>query len=85
MLFSLDTNQVVTYPGTSSVTVYQVVEKDPAHAIEDAKKSTLATNAFQKWVKDKLASLTVADHMDLNTGDADKINYVFSHAGLTAQ
>lgn len=85
LLFSLDANQVVTYPGSSSVTVYQVTEKDPAHAIEDAKKSTLATNAFQKWVKDKLASLTVADHMDVNTGDGDKIKYVFDHAGLTAQ
>ena len=85
LMFSLDTNQVVTYPGTSNVTVYQVVEKDAAHAIEDAKKSTLATNAFQKWAKDKLASLTVTDHMNLTTGDADKINYVFSHAGLTAQ
>jgi parvulin-like peptidyl-prolyl isomerase len=85
LLFSLDTNQVVTYPGTSSVTVYQVTEKDSAHAIEDANKTTLATNAFQKWVKDKLASLTVADHMNVNTGDADKIKYVFDHAGLTAQ
>ncbi len=85
LLFSLDTNQVVTYPGTSNVTVYQLVEKDPAHAIEDAKKSTLATNAYQTWVLAKLATLTVADHMDVKTGDADKINYVFSHAGLTAQ
>jgi parvulin-like peptidyl-prolyl isomerase len=85
LIFSLDTNQVVTYPGSSNVSVYQVTEKDPAHAIEDAKKTTLASNAFQKWVKDKLASLSVTDHMDINTGDADKINYVFSHAGLTAQ
>jgi parvulin-like peptidyl-prolyl isomerase len=85
LLFSLDKSQVVTYPGSSSVTVYQVTEKDSAHAIEDAKKTTLATNAFQKWVKDKLASLTVADHMNVTTGDADNINYVFSHAGLTAK
>jgi parvulin-like peptidyl-prolyl isomerase len=85
LLFSLDTNQLVTYPGTSNVTVYQLLEKDPAHAVEDAKKSTLATNAFQKWEKDKLASLTVVDHMSISTGDSDKINYVFSHAGLTAQ
>lgn len=85
LLFSLDTNQVVTYPGSSSVTVYQVTEKDSAHAIEDAKKTTLASNAFQKWVKDKLASLTVTDHMDVNTGDGDKITYVFDHAGLTTQ
>jgi parvulin-like peptidyl-prolyl isomerase len=85
LLFSLAPNQVVTYPGTSNVTVYQVVEKDPAHAIEAAKKSTLATNAFQTWVKGKLATLTVTDNMNVTTGDAAKINYVFSHAGLTAQ
>ena len=85
LLFSLDTNQVVTNPGSSNFSVYQLVEKDPAHAIEDAKKSTLATNAFQKWVKDRLTTVTVADHMDVQTGDADKINYVFSHAGLTAK
>jgi hypothetical protein len=85
LMFSLDANQIVTYPGSSSVTIYQLIEKDPAHAIEDAKKSTLAKNAYQKWVKDKLASLTVEDDMDLNTGNADKISYVFDHAALTTQ
>ena len=85
LLFSLDTNQVVTNPASSGVSVYQLVEKDPAHAIEDAKKPTLASNAFQKWAKDKLGSLTVTDDLDLRTGDADKINYVYNHAGLTAQ
>jgi hypothetical protein len=85
LLFSLDINQVVTYPGSSNVTVYQLLEKDPAHAIEDAKKSTLANNDYQKWVKDKLASATITDDMDLNTGNADKLGYVIKHAGLTAQ
>jgi hypothetical protein len=85
LLFSLDTKQVVTHPGSSDVTIYQVTEKDPAHAIEDAKKSTLATNAYQKWVKDKLSGLTVQDDMNLQTGNADKINYVFEHAALTKQ
>jgi parvulin-like peptidyl-prolyl isomerase len=85
LLFSLDTNQVVTYPGSSSVTIYQLIEKDPAHAIEDAKKSTLASNAYQKWVKDKLSSLTVKDDMDLSTGNPDKISYVFDHAALTTK
>lgn len=85
LLFSLDKNQVVTSPGRSNVTIYQLVDKDPAHAIEDAKKSKLASNQFQQWLKDKLASVTVDDQMNLQTGNSTKVNYVFGHAALTAK
>ncbi len=85
LLFSLDKDQIVTFPGSSQVTIYQLLDKDPAHAIEDDKKGTLGNNAYQDWVKAKLAAVTVDDHMDLNTGDSDKINWVFDHAQLTAQ
>jgi foldase protein PrsA len=85
LLFSLDVNQVVTSAGSSSVTIYQVTEKDPARTVDDDKKSTLANQAYQTWVNDKKNSLTVENDLDLQTGDTDKIKYVFDHAGLTAQ
>lgn len=83
-LFSLDINQVVILAGPSNFTIYQVLEKDPAHAVDEAKKSTLASNAFRKWQTDKKASVTIDDEMDLQTGNGDKINYVLDNAGLTA-
>jgi len=85
LLFSLQVNQVVTYPGSSSVTIYQVTAKDASHPIDDTKKATLASNAYQTWLQDKLSSLTVTNEMDLQTGNADKLKYLFDHAGLTSQ
>jgi foldase protein PrsA len=85
LIFSLDVNQVVTQASSSNVTVYQVLEKDPSHPVDEDKKSTLADNAFTKWQDGKKAGLTITDDMDLQTGNADKINYVFDHAKLTAQ
>lgn len=85
LVFSLDINQVVTQPGPSNVTIYQLLEKDPAHAVEEAKKSTLGGNAFQEWLSEKKAAITIENEMDLQTGNGDKIRYVFDHAALTAQ
>lgn len=85
LLFTLDVNQVVTFAGQSSVTVYQVTEKDPARAIDDDKKATLANQNYQKWLTEKRDAETIVDEMDLNTGNGDKIRYVIDNAGLTAQ
>jgi len=85
LLFNLEVNQVVTFPGQSSVTVYQVTEKDPAHVIADDKKVTLASQNYSKWATDKRDSLTIVDEMNLTGGNNDKIKYVYDHAGLTAQ
>jgi parvulin-like peptidyl-prolyl isomerase len=85
LLFSLDVNQVVVSSGKSNVAIYQLLEKDPAHPVEDSKKSTLATNAFRQWQTDKKAGLTIDNQMDFSTGNADKLKYVFDHSGLTAQ
>lgn len=83
LLFNLDVNQVVTFAGQSTVTIYQVTEKDPARAIDDDKKATLANQNLQKWITDKKAGETVVNEMDFTTGDFDKIRWVISHAELT--
>lgn len=83
LLFSLDVNQVVTFAGRSSVTIYQVTEKDPAHAIDEEKKGTLANQNYQKWLTEKKDSLTIVDEMSFDTGDAEKIRYVIDNAELT--
>ena len=78
----------MTYPERRpDVTIYQFIEKDAARAIEDDKKSNArhgcvpATGSTDK--KDSRRRST--NEMDFATGDADKISYVFDHAGLTAQ
>jgi len=85
LLFALDINQVVAQKSASNVTIYQLLEKDPAHPVEEDKKSTLTGNEFRKWQTEKKASITIDDDMDLTTGNGDKIRYVFDNAGLTAQ
>ena len=85
LVFSLDINQVVTLKSASNVTIYQLLEKDPAHAVDEAKKSTLGGNAFRDWQTEKKSGLTIDNAMDLNTGNGDRIRYVYDHAGLTAQ
>jgi len=83
LLFSLDVNQVVTSASGNSVVVYQVVEKDPAHPLDDASKPTLATANYRKWLDEKKKSVTVKDEMDFSNGNSEKIRYVIEHAGLT--
>lgn len=85
LLFSLDLNQVVTNPGNANVTIYQVTEKDPAHAVDEDKKATLANTAYTDWLTSKKDSSTVENEMDIQTGNADKIKYVFDNTPLTAQ
>lgn len=85
LLFSLDLDQVVTLPTSSNVTIYKLLEKDPEHPVEDSKISTLASNAFRTWQTEKRETVTIVNELDFTTGNADKLQYVFDHAGLTAQ
>jgi parvulin-like peptidyl-prolyl isomerase len=85
LLFSLEDNQVVTYPGSNNVTLYQMIEKDTEHPIEDDDKPTLAAAAYQDWLEEKRDLADVVNEIDTEEGDVDKIVYVIEHAGLTAQ
>lgn len=85
LLFSLDVNQVVTYPGSNSVAIFQVTEKADSRPIDDDKKPTLASQSYQKWLTDKKSATTINNEVDITTGNTDKILYVYNHAGLTAQ
>lgn len=85
LLFSLDQNQVVTFPGQSTVTIYQLIESDDEHPVDDGQKATLSAVAYQDWLDEKLDAVDLENEMDFQTGNGDKISYVIEHAGLTAQ
>lgn len=85
LLFSLQVNQVITYPGSNNVTVYQITETDDARPIDDDKKEPLANRAYSEWLSSKKESAKISDDMDFTNGDVDKIKYVIDHAALTAQ
>ncbi len=79
-LFGLSANQLTTYPTQSGAFVYQVLEKQADHPIDDSSKPALASKAFQDWLRSKTSGLTVVNNMDFTSGDGDKINYAVKHA-----
>lgn len=83
LLFGIDVNQVVVVPSGSSFYVYQVTEQDPARAIDDDKKPTLAQTDYREWLDGKTEAETIEDEMSLTDGNVDKIRWVISDAGLT--
>lgn len=85
LLFSLGQGETVVFPTQSGVTIYQLIEGDDAHEITDEQKTTLASEDFNEWLDEKREAADVTNDMDTSTGDADKIEYVVDHAGLTLQ
>lgn len=84
VLFALEPNQLTVYATETNFYVYQVLEKQADRPVEEAQKSTISNNAYQKWLDDKRASVEVVNHMDLQDGDFDKINYAVSRVRQSA-
>lgn len=85
LLFSLDVNEATTYPAASSVFIYQVVEKDANHELEEEDKPTLASADFDAWMEEKRDQMEVENDMDFVDGDGDKIRWVIDEADLVLQ
>ena len=79
-LFALTPGAITTYPTQSGAFVYQVLEKDANRAIDESQKTTLVARKVEDWLKEKRDQVTIVNHMDLTTGDSDKIRYASDHA-----
>ena len=85
VLFSLEIDDLITYPTGSGVVIYQLTEKDEARAIDDDKKGSLAAGDYNEWLEEKQDEVEFKNEMDLVDGNVDKIRYVIDHAELTVQ
>jgi len=83
LLFSLEPGEFTTYPSGAVVFVYEVIERDEDHELEEEDKPTLASTEYNDWIIEKRDAADVQNEMDPTTGDGDKIRYVIDHAGLT--
>jgi parvulin-like peptidyl-prolyl isomerase len=72
-LFTLEVNEVITYPVGNGVWVYQVIEKDPARAVDDTQKSQLAQIALNEWISEKREGMKVEEFV---LTDAENARYV---------
>lgn len=79
-LFALNANAVTTYPISSRVWVYQVLEKEAGRAIDETQKPKLAEKALQEWIDAKRATLKVEEFV---TTDADKFKWAYDRAYTT--
>jgi parvulin-like peptidyl-prolyl isomerase len=77
-LFALQPGQLTTYASQSNIYVYQVLEKQADRPVEDSQKSAISTNAYQKWLDGKRATVKITDDMSLSGGDQKKIQYAVS-------
>jgi len=80
LIFPLNPKELTTIPIAQGVFVVEMLEKDSAHEVEDAQKSSLASRAFQDWVEEKSKSVTIVNNMDLGSGDSKKIEWAVTRA-----
>jgi parvulin-like peptidyl-prolyl isomerase len=80
LIFPLNPKELTTIPIAQGVFVIEMLEKDAAHEVEVAQKSSLASRAFQDWVEEKSKSVTIVNNMDLGSGDSNKIEWAVTRA-----
>jgi len=81
-LFGLEEGGTTTYPTSSSVFVFQVVDKDPDREIDGDKRTAMGNQALNEWLQEKRDASSIRNDLDT---DADKVRYVINHANLTLQ
>jgi parvulin-like peptidyl-prolyl isomerase len=77
-LFGLDTGDVTVYPvGDTAYFVYEVLDKDPARAVDSDQLDGLAGVQLTDWINEKRASMDIVDEVSTN---ADKFNWAIEQA-----
>jgi len=82
VLFALEVNEITTFTTGSAVFIYEVLEKSDSHEVAEDHRDTLGRAAYLDWLIEKQSSVEVVNEFDIQTGDADKLNYVIIHANL---
>jgi foldase protein PrsA len=79
-LFALEPGALITHENFGQFFVYQVLEKQADRPVEEAQKTAISDNSYQKWLEGKRASLTIEN--DLSAGDCDgkKVKWALDHA-----
>jgi parvulin-like peptidyl-prolyl isomerase len=78
-LFAAKVGEPTTIPGTSTVLVVEVTDKDDAFKLEEGHKANLASVALNEWIGEKRDSLTIVNNMDINGEfDQDKVAWAIS-------
>jgi len=87
ILFSLEPNEVTTYPTQSAVFVYQLLEKSDTQTVTDDQKNTLSANGYTEWLQEKRDGSDITNELDVSDAniDQDKYFYVLEHAALVTQ
>lgn len=82
ILFGLEVNEITTFTTGSAVFIYEVLEKSDSQEVAEDHRDTLGRAAFLDWLIEKQGSVEIVNEFDVQTGDADKLGYVISHANL---
>ena len=82
VLFALEVNEITTFTTGSAVFIYEVLEKSVGHEVAEDHRDTLGRAAYLDWLIEKQSSVEIVNEFDIQTGDADKLNYVIIHANL---
>ena len=72
-LFGREPNQITTYPTSSNVYLYQVIEKSADRAVEDAQKTTLSETKYGDWFEEKRGTLAIKE---FDFDNADNVIYL---------
>ncbi len=78
VLFGLQPGEMARYqdPESALVYVYQVLERDPEHTLNDTQKLVLARRALDDWLAQKRLQVEIRNYVDPLTGDTRKLNWL---------
>lgn len=76
-IFSMEPDEVRIQEVSGSFFLFQMIEKDDAHEIEDDQKPLLAARELDEWIQDKVDTITIEDFV---SNDEDKLSWAFERA-----
>jgi peptidyl-prolyl cis-trans isomerase C len=80
-LFALEPGGLTTHENEGGpFLVYQVLEKQADRPVEDAQKTTISDNTYERWLDEKRNSLKVENEVTSAGCDAKKVKWVLDHA-----
>ena len=79
-LFALEPGGLTTFQNASQFIVYQLLEKQADRPVEESQKSAISANAYDKWLEEKRAALTIDDNVSSAGCDAKRVKWVLDRA-----
>jgi parvulin-like peptidyl-prolyl isomerase len=79
-LFALEPGGLTTFQNASQFFVYQLVEKQADRPVEESQKSAISANAYDKWLEEKRAAVTLDDNVSSAGCDAKRVKWILDRA-----